>query len=124
MNTQTLDQDQTPFSSNVKKHKNWSRLIYMLIFGCLLNVAGAVMWALSALQFMFVLTTGEDHAQLRAFGQSLAKFMQQALLFVSYNTETKPFPFSEWPQADETVVVAESVAPQNETENKDDSAPQ
>ncbi len=83
------------------KHKHWSRLIYMLIFGLLLNLAGAVMWALAALQFLFVITSGKDNAQLRRFGRSLAQFVEQALMYVSYNTETRPFPFADWPDEGE-----------------------
>ncbi len=79
------------------KNKHWSRLVYMLIFGLLLNLAGAVMWALAALQFLFVITSGKDNVQLRRFGRSLAQFVEQALMYVSYNTETRPFPFADWP---------------------------
>lgn len=84
--------------SEVKKSHHWSRLIYMLVFALLLNLAGAVMWLLAALQFAFALTSGRDNAQLRAFGASLAAFVQQALLYVSYNSERKPFPFADWPK--------------------------
>lgn len=100
MTNQTFAQDQ--FRHNVKKHQNWSRLLYMLIFGLLLNLAGAVMWLLAALQFIFVLGTGEDNRQLRHFGKALADFIRDALLFVSYNTERKPFPFADWPHPEAT----------------------
>ena len=78
---------------------SWLRLIYMLIFGMLLHIAGLVMWVLSGLQFLFALLTGKDNENLRSLGGSIAVFVHQALDFVCYNTEQKPFPFSAWPDS-------------------------
>ena len=119
MSNPTFAQDQ--FCHNVKKHQNWSRLLYMLIFGLLLNLAGAVMWLLAALQFVFVLGTGEDNRQLRHFGKALADFIRDALLFVSYNTERKPFPFADWPRPEPTADTAEGSSPS--TQNRDPNDP-
>lgn len=41
--------------------------------------------------------TGRDNDELRRFGHSLATFMYEALQFLTYNTEHKPFPFADWP---------------------------
>lgn len=97
MNTQTADQSDN-LQQNIANHRNWLRLLYMLLFALLLHVAGIVMWALCALQFIFALTTGQDNANLRQMGKAVSRFIHQALLFVSYNTERKPFPFAHWPE--------------------------
>lgn len=98
MNTQALKND----SCEKKKFHNcsaWKRLAYMALYAVLLHVAGVVMWMVCILQFLFVLGTGSDNTQLRTLGSSLAAFTKQALDFVSYNTESKPFPFQSWPEA-------------------------
>jgi hypothetical protein len=97
MTTQTIEHQN--FCRNVKQYQHWLRLIYMLILGVLLNLAGVVMWVLCGLQFLFVLGTGSDNRQLRAMAHSIARFIEQALLYVSYNSDHKPFPFAPWSEA-------------------------
>ena len=96
MNTESVHHDKF---REIMCSGNWSRLIFMLIFGVLLHVAGMVMWVLSGLQFLFSLLTGKDNENLRNLGGSIAVFVHQALDFVCYNTEQKPFPFSAWPDS-------------------------
>ncbi|WP_075184761.1 DUF4389 domain-containing protein [Teredinibacter haidensis] len=119
MTTQTIDHDQ--FRHNVKNHSHWLRLIFMLLFAMLLHVAGAIMWIICALQFLFVLGTGRDNSNLRSLGSSLSAFIHQGLNFVSYNTEEKPFPFNSWP-APETAKeeITEAVIVEATVSDKDD----
>ena len=86
--------------SNLTSGKHWLRLLYMIVFAVCLQVASFVMWVLVALQFLFSLIRGEDNENLRTFGASLSKYIFQALQFLTYNSEEKPFPFSDWPAAD------------------------
>jgi hypothetical protein len=55
---------------------------------------------LCALQFLFVIGSGSDNRQLRSMTRSIARFIEQALLYVSYNSDQKPFPFAPWPEDD------------------------
>lgn len=111
MSTQSINQEQ--FRTNVTNTRNWVRLVYMLIFAVLLHLAGLVMWVLCALQFLSSLLTGKDNDNLRSLGGSIAVFVHQALNFVSYNTEQKPFPFAAWPNSpstggnDDSVIIVE-----------------
>jgi len=95
MTTQTIEHE--PCSNHCRKNAHWHRLLYMLLFGLLLNISGTVMLAVVVLQFIFTLAYGEQNPNLLRFSDSLAEFIRQALKFVSYNTEEKPFPFKEWP---------------------------
>lgn len=94
--TQHQNFDHDKLKSNLSNQRNWTRLVYMLIFGLVLHVCGAIMWAVCVVQFLFVLLTGQDNANLRRFGSSLSNYIHQALQFVSYNSEHKPFPFTSW----------------------------
>lgn len=98
--------------SNLLSSRHWLRLVFMLLFAALLQVAGIIMWVLVILQFVFSLITGQDNANLRSFGHSLSTFIYQTLKFLTYNSEEKPFPFADWPTINEeppvdAVVVAE-----------------
>lgn len=85
--------------SNLLSPKHWQRLIFMLLFAVLLHVASITMWVLVALQFLFALITGKDNANLRSLGDSISTYIFQALQFLTYSSEQKPFPFSDWPSA-------------------------
>ena len=85
--------------SNLTSSRHWMRLVFMLLFALLLQVATAVMWVLVILQFLFSLITGKDNEKLRAFGSALSVYIHQSLRFLTYNSEDKPFPFSDWPSA-------------------------
>mgnify|MGYP000394344583 CR=1 FL=1 len=87
--------------SNVVSSKHWLRLVFMLVFSVLLQVAGVVMWVLVSLQFLFSLFTGSDNQPLRKLGHSVSQFVYQTLQFLTYNSEEKPFPFSDWPSDDQ-----------------------
>jgi len=85
--------------TNILSAKHWLRLLFMLLFAALLQVASVVMWVLVSLQFLFSLVTGSDNRNLRRFGHSLSQYIYQALQFLIYNSEEKPFPFSDWPES-------------------------
>ena len=83
--------------SNITSSKHWLRLIFMIIFAAILQVASLVMWILVIVQFICSLLTGQDNPNLRKFGHSLSIYIFDTLKFLSYASEEKPFPFADWP---------------------------
>ena len=75
----------------------WIRGAYMLLFGLLLVAARLIISIVVVVQFLFVLLTGSDNDNLRNLGQGLGKWVYQTLMFLTFNSEEKPFPFDEWP---------------------------
>lgn len=75
----------------------WIRGAYMLLFGLLLVAARLIISIVVVVQFLFVLFTGSDNDNLRNLGQGLGKWVYQTLMFLTFNSEEKPFPFDEWP---------------------------
>ena len=50
-------------------------------------------------QFFWVLFTGETNQKLQEFGKSLATYTNQIILYLTFNTEERPFPFDvDWPK--------------------------
>ena len=83
--------------SNLTSRRHWLRFLFMVLFAVVLQVASLVMCVLVAAQFLWALISGSDNDQLRRFGHSLATYIFDSLQFLTYNTEQKPFPFSDWP---------------------------
>lgn len=89
--------DNEQLKSNLTSSKHWLRLVFMLLFAAILQLASLVMWILVAVQFVFSLITGEDNQHLRRFGHSLSTYIYDVLKFLCYSSEEKPFPFADWP---------------------------
>jgi len=95
---------------NMTASETWLRGLFMLLFVFLLMVARIVTGAIVVIQFLFTVFTGQSNDNLRKFGASLATYVYQALLFVTYNSEIKPFPFAPWPLHDDTGLTVDTVA--------------
>ena len=87
--------------TNLLNKETWLRLLYMAVFGLLSFVARIVIWVVAVLQFLLVLITGEGNSNLRDLGQGASKWTYQAYMFVTFNSDNKPFPFSDWPEIDQ-----------------------
>ncbi|WP_237059034.1 DUF4389 domain-containing protein [Microbulbifer sediminum] len=92
--------DNEELKHNITSGNQWMRLLYMVLFAVLLEIAGFVMLAVVVLQFLFSILTGGPNDNLRRLGDQIASFVYQTLQFLVYNTEEKPFPFAEWPESD------------------------
>ena len=86
-------------SENVKSEKQWLRGLYMLLFIIISEMAKVVVVTVAIIQFLFAILTGKGNSNLTQFGNSMAQFVQQVVDFLTYNTEDKPFPFAQWPEA-------------------------
>jgi len=75
----------------------WKRALYMLLFAFLLNLAKFVTFVVVIVQFVLVLVNGVPNAQLLALGQGLSTYTYQVMRFLTFNSETHPYPLSDWP---------------------------
>ena len=78
----------------------WIRLAYMVLFALLVMAARLLVSIVVILQFALVLVFGRDNENLRNLGQGLGKWVYQAIMFLTFNSDDKPFPFDEWPVLD------------------------
>ncbi len=85
---------------NLTAAETWIRGLFILLFVFFLVVARVVTGAVVVIQFLFTVFSGQSNENLRSFGASLAQFIFQALMFMTYNSDDKPFPFSPWPDAE------------------------
>ena len=81
-----------------KNRNAWVRGLYMLLFIFLMGVAKFVMFVVVIMQFVVVLFTAQTNDNLARFGKSLSGYQYQIMLFLTYNSEIKPFPIGDWPE--------------------------
>jgi hypothetical protein len=83
---------------NVKSGSTWMRLLFMIVVAFLYSVSRIVVGAVVVFQFFWVLFTGEKNAKLLTLGQSLSTYTYQAVGYLTFTTEERPFPFdADWP---------------------------
>lgn len=93
------DRDQDDVMENVRQRSTWLRLLFMLVMVLIYGIAEVVVGAVVLLQFFWVLFTGTRQQRLLSFGQSLASYLYQIIQYLTFNTETRPFPFdADWPR--------------------------
>jgi hypothetical protein len=68
----------------------------MLIFAIIVSVVRMLLWAIIALQVASTLLTGQVNANILGFSQQLCVYLYHITLFLTFNTELPPFPFSDW----------------------------
>ena len=82
------------------------RIVWMLLFLLVWWLAETLLGLTVLLQLLYRLFFAAPHARLLVFGDSLSQYMAQIGRFATFNTENKPWPFSDWPVAQATEVDA------------------
>lgn len=96
---ETVSAEESPLAKNLKSKSIWMRLVFMLVIGFLYSVSRIVVGAVIIVQFLWVLFTSETNAKLQAFGKSLATYTNEIILYLTFNTEDRPYPFDlDWPK--------------------------
>ena len=79
----------------------WARVVFSLLFLLILALlAGPLVIILGIAQGVFTIVTGQDNRNLRDLGAALTEYIREALLFATWNSGRKPFPFAEFPRVD------------------------
>lgn len=102
--SQTKAADSTPSDNKTLKNKlanpkHWLRLLLMLLmFMILFNLVKFIVSITLIVQWVLVLITGTPNERLKNFTKSLNQYGYQIMEFVSFNSDKRPFPLSDWPE--------------------------
>ena len=80
----------------------WLRALYMVLFAVLFKAAEFVMWVVVVFQLVITLATDRPNRRLQRFCQQLSIYVGSLWMFLTYNSEKKPFPYSDWPTSSTT----------------------
>ncbi len=89
-------------SENLKQQSHWLRILFMIGFMVAIYVCGVILFVLVVVQALFMLLTGQDNENLRRLGANLTEYVNEILLFLTYNTDRRPFPMAPFPLVDES----------------------
>jgi len=92
------DDDSSHIEEHLKSKPTWLRLVFMVVFYVLGSLAAFVASVVVVLGFLWVLFTGETNKQLQQVGKGIAAYVHQIICYLTYNSDSKPFPFdADWP---------------------------
>lgn len=95
---------------NLKNTEVWMRLFFIFVMYLLYGAAKVVLFVLVVFQFLSTLFTGKTNANLLKFGTQLAEYIYQLVQYLTYTSDNKPFPFTEWPSGKEVKPAAKAAA--------------
>jgi len=83
-------------NKNLQEISTWKRIAFIVVFAVIAGVVRTLIWVVVLLQIASTLLTGKNNRHILGFGQQLAAYLYHILLFMTFNTDEKPFPFSDW----------------------------
>ena len=105
---------------NAKNIDVWTRGLFILIYAVIFYFLFFLIWLVVIFQFFMKLITTELNNQLLDFSDSLTKYVTQILLYITFKSEERPFPFSPWPKGESgaSTTPAESKSSKKKTSKK------
>ena len=91
----------TDLKTSLMNIDSWIRLGYVLLFLVFLAVARGLLFIIILVQSGMVLATGSTNKKIVDFSGDLSLWVFDTLRFVTFNSEHKAFPFSEWSRSSE-----------------------
>lgn len=91
---------ETTLKQRLKDESFWLRLPFMFLCFFAWRLAELVLLGVILVQAVYRLFKGEPQAQLLSLGSQLATFSYQTFRYLTFNSEVKPFPFSNWPNTE------------------------
>ena len=84
---------------SIMAQSTWLRGFFMLLFAVAYGIAELLLFVTAVFQFLYLLVTGKTVERLLIFGENLGRYFYQIIRYLTFNTEERPFPFSDWPGA-------------------------
>ena len=84
---------------NLAKQSKWLRLLWMVAFSFVYYVAIGILWLIVVTQFLFALFTNSPNENILKLSNGFRNYMVQILDFITYQSDDKPFPFSDFPKS-------------------------
>ena len=83
---------------NVRELSGWVRVLFVIFFIVVLHlIIGPLIVLLALVQALFLIFTKKANENLAGFGALLVTYVAQILNFVTFNSDSRPFPFSDFP---------------------------
>jgi hypothetical protein len=100
VNEEVIDSEE--WKDNFLKQGKWIRFFWMVSFSFVYYLSMTVLWLIVFFQFLFVLITDKRSENISHVSLGFRNYMVQILDYLTYHSEEKPFPFSDFPKGQDT----------------------
>jgi hypothetical protein len=105
----------------LQEKTTWMRAVYMIMFAIIFGLLEIVIATVVVLQFFLSLFTGSTNERMVQLGQSLSTYLYQITLFLTFNSNTHPYPFGAWPKGAPTETQSKpKAAPKKKSKTKEE----
>ncbi|HJL66472.1 MAG: DUF4389 domain-containing protein [Arenicellales bacterium] len=88
-------------SNSISNPSIWWRLLFILIyFSVVFYAVKVVITLVVVFQFLHQAIKGEPNERILSFTSQLNGFNYHALQYITFNIDERPFPFTDWPDAE------------------------
>ncbi len=91
-------------TEQLENKSTWLRILFVALFWVIFHITQFVILAVAIGQCLFTLFSGRPNHQLMKLGDSLSRYVQEILAFVTFNSDKKPFPFNDFPQSNLVII--------------------
>lgn len=85
--------------ANVRRQDAWMRGLDILLFVVIYSLVEILILALVVYQFLSLLFTTTTNKKFEKLGADLSRYVYQIMRYITFNTEKRPYPFAEFPDA-------------------------
>lgn len=98
---------QDDIKTNLLDPRQWTRMLFMAGFAVAAWLVVLALIVLVLVQTLIVLVSGEPNRNLRRVGHLFGCYLQELVEYLCYNSNTRPFPFADFPAGEAEEAVAE-----------------
>lgn len=81
----------------LQRTETWVQGFFILFFVFVSGVVESLIIMIMFFQYVSILVTGKTNTHLLRLGKYLAAYVYQIVLYLTFNKEQRPFPFTIWP---------------------------
>ena len=81
---------------NLQKQDSWTRGLRILVVWIASQITELIVFGICLLQFLSSLLLRKRFENLDSFSRQLAEYSRDIIRFVTYTSNTAPFPFADW----------------------------
>ena len=78
---------------------DFRRIFFMLVVGFGYAIAKFVLFGIILFLAISYLATGRPNDRLQTVGAQFSTYVYQVFRYLTFNSEQRPFPFSDWPDS-------------------------
>lgn len=100
--------NQDEIKTNLLDVDQWIRILFMALFAVAAWLILIGLIVLVLVQTLIMLVSGEPNRNLQKAAYMFGCYLQELIQFMAYNTNKKPYPFADFPNADNFDSTAEA----------------